>query len=1095
MSKIKLHTKILLSLLVIFSLSGIAYANSRTQISVCASGCDYTNIRTAIQQAPANSQVNLSDGNYVIFNPIEFRAKNVLLKGQSKEGTVIRFRQTETGFLVNADEAWITNLTVVQQSREARNIVSIVERADGSRPTLTRVYDANLQVGPINANPANAQVNEITGIYGKGANSIRVRNTTINGMHYGILLDSPVTSPSNVGPFVENSVISNSKIAGFKSAHPYSPRPKSTSGIRFEQNTKFLNNKVAIELESCKNAECIDPQNFLSFSGTTRKIDLTNTVFEGNETNIINHQQEGMIANNAVFVFPEQSSRLATYNLIENSLVHGCQNATGSQAQLTCNENDSATFGTITLADLVLEQTSSSFTQEPNAINSTCAEGEELCGQVSTVLGMTNELPGQVLQYAIFSGEDSQVSDWTPSSVAPNFANFSEATYYLKTRLVDSLGNAIPYTVTRSTNDLTVDNTAPIQDITLGGATQNPETLEYRTADISGMSYEITYQEAQTEVTSGTVTIYSSDSSYSDRNEVCQKVVSLFQESEITDSTLGCPDETLGEGHYVVVFEATDLAGNTVSNSFNIDVQQIFETVAPSTEITSPESGQLISDRYITVSGNSTDNLSGVKNVEIYLAPYIEPVEEEFNPELLRGGNAPEETNAPEADQTPVTNDETTAPENIEPTPEATPTEEVVAPVEEPVVDETPQPEEPAPQEARLLVADLGGDEPLGDEPIDEVPLREIKKKYSCGDFELVQTVNNDKTSDLTEFSWSTTIEPANSGTYCIKVVTNDFATPTNTSEEVLENVGYDYLQSSSTELLGIFLDEVGIPSFTSTFSNFNVELPAGTTTHPVVTATPIDERSTVQITAPESFPGVFSILVTAENGNTQTYTVTFTVAQPEVVEPEPETQTQRSGSSGSRIQRDENIDLQSVGLSSSCATFTDIAGNFAETQITELYNLGVVCGDGLGNYRPNDNITRAEMSKITAELFDIPTTLVPRTSFTDVVSTDWFAPFVYGLTSENLISGFADGTFKPFQSVTRAEALQLLLKAKEVELTTETPATPFTDVASTDWFYSIVNTAVKAGVITGYEDGTFKPNQLVTRAEMAKIAILVNNL
>jgi hypothetical protein len=1071
MSKIKLHTKILLSFLVIFSLSGIAYASARTQISVCPSGCDYTDVRTAIQEAPEDAQINLKNGTYTVTNPIEISAKNVLLKGESKDGTVIRFRQTETGFLVNADEAWITNLTVVQQSREARNIVSITERPDGSRPTLTRVYDANLQVGPINANPANAQINEISGIYGKGAYSIRVRNTNIDGMHYGILLDSPATSPSNVGPFVENSVISNSKIAGFKSTHPYSPRPKFTSGIRFEQNTKFLNNNIAIELGSCKNVECSEPTTVLSFTGLARKIDLTNTVFEGNGTNIINKQKEGIIATNAIFVVPEQLNRLATYNLIENSLVHGCQNATGSQAQLTCNPTDSATFGTITLADLVLEQTSSTFTEEPNAINSICAEGEELCGEVSTVLAMSNELPGQVLQYAIFSGEDSQVSDWTLSSVAPNFANFSEDTYYLKTRLVDSLGSSIPYTLTRSSNDLVVDNSAPIQDITLGGATQNPETLVYRTADISGMSYEITYQEAQTEVTSGTVSIFSSDSSYTDRNELCQKVVSIFQDSEITDSTLACPEQTLGEGHYVVVFEATDLAGNTVLNSFNIDVQQIFETVAPNTQILTPESGQLISDRLITVSGNSTDNLSGVKNLEIYLAPYIEPIEEVFNPELLRV------VNEPEVVLPPVYSDETPTPVTEEPVTEPTPQEETPTVVDAP--------------EAKLLVADLGGEEPI----IEERPIRVVKKKYSCGEFELVQTVNSNKTSELTEFSWSTSIQPATPGSYCIKVVTNDFATPTNTSEDVLENVGYDYQQSSSTELLGIFLDEVGISSFTSTNSSYSVELPFGTTTHPVVIATTTDERSTVEITAPESFPGVFTILVTAENGNTQTYTVTFTIAEQVV---EPETPTQRGGASGSRPrnpQTDADIDLQSVGLASSCAPFTDITGNFAVTQITELYNLGVVCGDGLGNYRPNDNITRAEMSKITAELFDIPTTLVPRTSFSDITSTNWFTPYIYGLTTENLIAGFPDGTFKPFQSVTRAEALQLLLNAKELELTTETPATPFTDVTSTDWFYSIVNTAVASGVITGYEDGTFKPNQLVTRAEMAKIAILVNNL
>lgn len=90
-------------------------------------------------------------------------------------------------------------------------------------------------------------------------------------------------------------------------------------------------------------------------------------------------------------------------------------------------------------------------------------------------------------------------------------------------------------------------------------------------------------------------------------------------------------------------------------------------------------------------------------------------------------------------------------------------------------------------------------------------------------------------------------------------------------------------------------------------------------------------------------------------------------------------------------------------------------------------------------------------------------------------------------LASKFIVGGYGDGTFLPAKRVTRAEFATLLIRSLGI-LPEQTATATFSDVESDDWYAGAVSAAVKAGLIAGYEDNTFRPNREVTRQEMVQM-------
>lgn len=111
---------------------------------------------------------------------------------------------------------------------------------------------------------------------------------------------------------------------------------------------------------------------------------------------------------------------------------------------------------------------------------------------------------------------------------------------------------------------------------------------------------------------------------------------------------------------------------------------------------------------------------------------------------------------------------------------------------------------------------------------------------------------------------------------------------------------------------------------------------------------------------------------------------------------------------------------------------------------------------------------------------------------FTDLDETYWAYESIQKLVDAGIINGYPDGTFKPDGNITRAELIKI---ANQVFLYTQKQdTTNFTDVKADDWFYDNVLIAQNSGYIDGYPDGTFNPNGLITRQELCKILDSINN-
>jgi hypothetical protein len=172
---------------------------------------------------------------------------------------------------------------------------------------------------------------------------------------------------------------------------------------------------------------------------------------------------------------------------------------------------------------------------------------------------------------------------------------------------------------------------------------------------------------------------------------------------------------------------------------------------------------------------------------------------------------------------------------------------------------------------------------------------------------------------------------------------------------------------------------------------------------------------------------------------------------------------------------------------------FIDIVDHWSEDAVCRLYNLGVVEGRNERNFYPNDNVTRAEFLKIS--LLNLGYNVSSSgTDFSDVKSGSWYYRYVTFAESKGFVDGYKDGTFRPNEDISRAEAVVLIMKMARISsVNTSSTTNRFSDVDSDDWFASAVAVAVGNGIVEGYGDGSFRPKSKLSRAEAASMAAKVN--
>lgn len=160
----------------------------------------------------------------------------------------------------------------------------------------------------------------------------------------------------------------------------------------------------------------------------------------------------------------------------------------------------------------------------------------------------------------------------------------------------------------------------------------------------------------------------------------------------------------------------------------------------------------------------------------------------------------------------------------------------------------------------------------------------------------------------------------------------------------------------------------------------------------------------------------------------------------------------------------------------------SDIAGHWAESVITQWQSKGLIQGYEDGTFKPGNTITRAEFVTLmnNAKGFWSEGSI----NFSDVKNGSWFYSAVARAVAAGYVKGYSDGSFKPNNTITRAEAAMMIANTAKLSAN-EAGAYRFTDIGSIPaWARGSVGAVVAAGYMTGYPDGSFDANASISRAE-----------
>lgn len=138
------------------------------------------------------------------------------------------------------------------------------------------------------------------------------------------------------------------------------------------------------------------------------------------------------------------------------------------------------------------------------------------------------------------------------------------------------------------------------------------------------------------------------------------------------------------------------------------------------------------------------------------------------------------------------------------------------------------------------------------------------------------------------------------------------------------------------------------------------------------------------------------------------------------------------------------------------------------------------------GTFGPERNMTRAEVTTMFARLLteQIEADKTYSSTFNDVAKNCWAANYIGYMQQFGIVTGYTDGSFRPNAPVTRAEFAAIASRFEKLTQGSKS----FTDVPDTHWAVKYINFAATRGWVTGYADGTFKPEHSITRAEVAAV-------
>ena len=163
---------------------------------------------------------------------------------------------------------------------------------------------------------------------------------------------------------------------------------------------------------------------------------------------------------------------------------------------------------------------------------------------------------------------------------------------------------------------------------------------------------------------------------------------------------------------------------------------------------------------------------------------------------------------------------------------------------------------------------------------------------------------------------------------------------------------------------------------------------------------------------------------------------------------------------------------------------FEDIFSHFAKDEIIKTVKKGYMVGTSNTMFSPEHGLKRGEAAAIAARYMGLGTDNTVQT-FPDTAG-HWAQAHIAAAVQAGILKGYPDGSFRPEQEVTREEMAAMLTRMIQLDYSGKNA--PFTDVDSERWSYDEIRALAGAGILKGYEDGSFRPERILTRGEMAAL-------
>lgn len=171
------------------------------------------------------------------------------------------------------------------------------------------------------------------------------------------------------------------------------------------------------------------------------------------------------------------------------------------------------------------------------------------------------------------------------------------------------------------------------------------------------------------------------------------------------------------------------------------------------------------------------------------------------------------------------------------------------------------------------------------------------------------------------------------------------------------------------------------------------------------------------------------------------------------------------------------------------CGNFTDVKPSHKLcVAIGFVQEKGIFSGYSDGTFKPQQKINRAELLKVIFTTFQKEPADSSALTFKDVDNKAWYAPYIAVAKSLGIVAGYPDGTFKPEQTVSKIEAYKILLKAAEVPLKDEIAAPPYSDTPISESTNWYLPYAFYALEMSLETGENFYPNKEMTRGQVAEL-------